>query len=76
MPILAVTAQAATSAHFLEIGMFRAGGVAFGNATLLKVLGHKNSEQGLSETHANSIIDQSAVKNAFWNLRSKVAKYL
>jgi hypothetical protein len=32
--ILAVRAQGAPSAHILQIGMFRAVGVAFGNSTL------------------------------------------
>jgi hypothetical protein len=31
------------------------------------------SEQNVLETHAMAVIDQGAVKNAIWNLRSKVA---
>jgi hypothetical protein len=34
MPILAVRVQAAPSAHFLEVGIFRAVGVAFGTVII------------------------------------------
>jgi methylmalonyl-CoA mutase N-terminal domain/subunit len=71
MLILALRAQDAPSTHFLEIHMFRAVKVIFGNVTLDNFECH-NSEDGMLETHTMTIIDHSAVKNAIWNLRSKV----
>jgi hypothetical protein len=66
--VLLLRGQDAPSAHFLEIRMFRAVCVAFGNETLFTSLQLTNSEQCMLETHDMTITDQSAVKNAVSNL--------
>lgn len=42
----------------------------------LTVLDYNKSKGGVLEPHTRTIIDQSAVKIAVWNLRFKVAKHV
>jgi hypothetical protein len=42
----------------------------------LTLLAHDKSKGDVLETYAMTTTDQSAVNNAIWNLRSKVAKHI
>jgi hypothetical protein len=73
--ILAVRVPDATSAHFWK---FAYSDLAMSplEIRLLTVLETNKSKEGVLDTCAMTITDESAVNNAIWNLRSKVDKHI